>query len=413
MGPGLRRDDSVGEPRYASLALDNLRAFVILLVLSFHSSLAYIAYLPPGPFAFDNAPWLWRSFPIVDPARWFGFDLFCAWQDVFLMSLFFFLSGLFVWPSLGRKGGRVFVHDRMLRLGVPFFLVALLLMPLAHYPTYLQTAADPSVAAYWRHWLALPFWPSGPMWFLWLLLVADLAAAALHRWAPGAGDRLIRLCAMAGQEPIRFFAGFLAVSAVAYVPQALVFGPSQWFQHGPFSFQLSRPLHYALYFFVGLGVGAGGIERGLFAPQGALARYWPAWLAMAALSFVLWMVLTGLTMTGGASPALQVLDDLSLVLACFASCFFVLALFLRFVRRRGHISDSLRGNAYGMYLIHYLFIVWLQFAMLPTAMPAVAKAATVFAGTLLASWALTAAIRHIPPVAHIIGADRRALPRAS
>ena len=66
-----------------------------------------------------------------------------------------------------------------------------------------------------------------------------------------------------------------------------------------------------------------------------------------------------------------------------------------------------------MYLVHYLFVVWLQFAMLPTAMPAVVKAATVFAGTLLASWALTAAIRHIPPVAHVIGADRRALPRAS
>src|SRR5215472_3074331 len=78
----------------ASLALDNLRGFVILLVLSFHSVLAYLNFLPSSPFPFDAPPYLWRAFPIVDTARWFGFDLFCAWQDVFLMTLFFFLSGL-------------------------------------------------------------------------------------------------------------------------------------------------------------------------------------------------------------------------------------------------------------------------------------------------------------------------------
>jgi len=73
----------------ASLALDNLRASVILLVVAFHSALAYLNFLPAAPFAFNNPPYLWRAFPIVDTERWFGFDLFCAWQDVFLMSLFF------------------------------------------------------------------------------------------------------------------------------------------------------------------------------------------------------------------------------------------------------------------------------------------------------------------------------------
>jgi hypothetical protein len=30
-------------------------------------------------------------------ARWFGLDLFCAFEYVHLMQLMFFLSGLFVW----------------------------------------------------------------------------------------------------------------------------------------------------------------------------------------------------------------------------------------------------------------------------------------------------------------------------
>src|ERR1700737_4575012 len=164
----------------ASLAIDNLRAVVIVLVLAFHSVLAYLNYLPPHPFAFDQPPFLWRSFPIVDSQRWMGFDLFCAWLDVFLMSFFFLLSGLFVWPSLERKGARIFLFDRLLRIGLPFLLVALLLMPLAHYPTCVQTATERGIGACWCHWLALPLWPIGPMWFLWLLLLWDSAAAGLH-----------------------------------------------------------------------------------------------------------------------------------------------------------------------------------------------------------------------------------------
>ena len=66
---------------------------------------------------------LWRSFPVVDIVRWFGFDLFCAWLDVFLMSFFFLLSGLFVWPSLERKGARTFLADRLLRIGLPFTVI--------------------------------------------------------------------------------------------------------------------------------------------------------------------------------------------------------------------------------------------------------------------------------------------------
>jgi hypothetical protein len=392
----------------ASLALDNLRGFVILLVLSFHSVLAYLNFLPASPFPFDAPPYLWRAFPIVDTARWFGFDLFCAWQDVFLMSLFFFLSGLFVWPSLERKGVRTFLHDRIVRLGVPFAFVVALLMPLANYPTYLQAATDPSFSAFWRHWLALPFWPCGPMWFLWLLLAEDFAAAALHRFAPQWGDTLIRFSSSSGDRPMRYFAGLVIASALAYVPLALAFTPSAWLAVGPFGFQLSRPLHYAVYFFAGMGLGACGIERGLFAPDGFLVRHWTLWLIAALGSFLLWMALTALTMsnTDSSSLGLQILDDLSFVLACFSSCCAMLSLVLRFGGRRLPVLGVLKRDAYGMYLVHYVFVVWLQYTLLAAALLAVVKGAIVFGGTLLLSWGTIAAVRRIPPAAQVIGADR-------
>ena len=392
----------------ASLALDNMRAFVILLVVSFHSVLAYLGFLPASPFSFNSPPYLWRAVPIVDTARWFGFDLFCAWQDVFLMSLFFFLSGLFVWRSLERKGPRVFLHDRIIRLGLPFAFVAAVLMPLANYPTYLQTAADPSFAAFWRHWLALPFWPCGPMWFLWLLLVADFAAVAIHQFAPRWGAALIRASSSAGTRPMRYFAGLAVASTIAYLPLALAFTPSAWAAFGPFAFQLSRPLHYAVYFFAGVGLGACGIEDGLFARAGALVRFWIFWPIAALGSLLLWMALTALTMTGPGSPSswLQLVANLSFIFACFSSCFAMLALVLRFSGKRLPVLDFLKRDAYGIYLVHYVFVVWLQYALVAAALVAVVKGAIVFGGTLLLSWGSVAAVRRIPAAAQVIGAGR-------
>lgn len=398
-----------------SLAIDNLRAYVVLLVLAFHSSVAYLNFLPAHPFAFDKPPYQWRAFPIVDSHRWLGLDLFCAWQNVFLMTLFFFLSGLFLWPSLKRKGVPAFFADRFRRLGLPFALVVALLMPIAQYPTYLQTAALPGIEPYLRHFLALPFWPSGPVWFLWLLLSADLIAAGLYLITPYWGESLARLSAVAGTRPTKYFAALLGISAVAYVPLALAFTPDAWGQFGPFSFQLSRPLHYAIYFFAGAGLGACGIERGLFAPDGALTRHWRLWLGLALGSFTLWLAATALVVKtqGPASLGLQIADNLSFVLACLCNCFGVLALALRFAARRRPWLDALTIDAYGIYLVHYLFVIWLQFALLPVALPGLLKAAAVFAGTVALSWATTAAFRRFPGIAAIIRGGHRVVARPS
>jgi hypothetical protein len=101
------------------LALNNLRTVFIVIVLAVHAVMAYLGSSPASSFNFDDPPYRWRSIPIVDSERWFGFDIFCAFQDVYLIPLLFFLSGLFVWPSLTRSGSRIFLRDRTLRIGVP------------------------------------------------------------------------------------------------------------------------------------------------------------------------------------------------------------------------------------------------------------------------------------------------------
>jgi len=392
-----------------SLALANLRAFVILIVLAFHSMLAYTSWAPRTTAGFDSPPYLWRAFPIVDSRSWFGLDLFCAWQDVYLMALMFFLSGLFVVPSLQRKNDWRFLRDRVVRLGLPYAFGVAALMPLAVYPVYRLTAADPSIAAYWYALLALPFWPVGPLWFLWQLLAANIIAAALHWAAPQAIATLARWSAAAKKHLARYFAALVAVSALAYVPLAVIFTPWAWSNSGIFTVQLCRPLLYAVYFFAGVGIGAAGIERGLMAVDGALARRWAIWLAAALASLLLWMGLTAWTMANVTALAIQIAAECSFALACAAGCFFLIAVSLRFAVRQSRILDCLSANAYGLYVVHYDFVVWLQYALLATALFAVVKAAIVFAVTLILSLATTLAVQRIPFAARLIGAPPRIL----
>jgi peptidoglycan/LPS O-acetylase OafA/YrhL len=394
-----------------SLAIDNLRAVVILLVLAFHGALAYLDFLPARQLPFDSPPFLWRAFPIIDPVRSFGLDLFCAWLDVFLMSFFFLVSGLFAWTSLARRGAAGFLCNRLLRLGLPFAVVVLVLMPLALYPSYLQSGGEPGIAAFWHHWRALPFWPAGPMWFLWLLLAGDVLTAGLYRLMAGRQPAMLLLSRYAREHPGYFLAGLTLLSALAYIPLALAYGVSAWFQWGPFSAQLSRPAHYAVYFFAGVAIGACGIERGLLAVNGPLPGQWARWVLATLLLFAAWLGLSGLVLfaSGPASPALQALDGLSFVLACFASCFAVLASALRFMPMRLPALGIFNRNAYGMYLVHYPFVLWLQYALVAAAMPAVAKYMIVFGGSVLLSLGASEALRLLPPIAAVIGGGHRSI----
>ena len=383
-----------------NVPLSNLRAVVILIVVAFHSALAYLASQPAGPFAFDAAPYRWIAFPILDQQRWFGFDLFCAWQDVSLMSLMFFLAGLFTPASLRRKGSLAYLSERWWRIGLPFLFAAGVLSPLAYFASYRATAADPSAAAFWQHWRALPMWPAGPAWFLWQLLVLSTLAVGLHALAPQWVRALGRLAGTFSDRPLALFVSLSALSILAYVPPAMIFTPWDWTSFGPFALQLSRPLHYVVYFFVAFAIGSYGIERGVLRPDGPLARHWPAWLAAGFASILAWGGLTSLTLAGwdASPPSYRLAAALAFPLACAAGVFSLLAICLRLMRTRHRVLDSLSANAYRIYLLHYAFVVWSQYALLGAGLSAAEKAAIVFVVALAMSWAVSVGWIRLAPL---------------
>lgn len=371
-----------------NVPLGYLRMFLTLLVVAHHAVLAYHPYAPPPPTKLDGQSLIWGAYPVVDSAKWPGIDLFVGFNDTFFMSLLFLISGVFAWSSLAKKGARSFLRDRFTRLGLAFVGCAALLAPLAYVPTWLQT---PRTTSFVRQWLELGSWPSGPAWFLWVLLLFVCVLAALPRF----GGKLGRL----GERPAVFFLALLGISALAYLPMAAAFSPVEWVKAGPFFVQISRLAHYGAYFLIGAALGAYGAERGLFARDGKLARRWPLWALASLLAFAfaiaMFLVIISTLSKGGPGPILGALGNFAFVLSCAASSLAFIAVFVRFAQKSNVVADSLSANAFGIYLVHYVCVSWLQLAMLRAPLPGAAKGAIVTVAAILVSCTATALVRRI------------------
>jgi peptidoglycan/LPS O-acetylase OafA/YrhL len=366
------------------------------MVFALHSVAAYY----PGPFP-ASGPVLRQSIPLRDAQHFAGARILVAFNEISLMSLLFFLSGLFLWPSLTKKGGAGFLRERLVRLGAPFLVCGGLVAAIAYYPSYLQaTPLHPSVADYARTWLTPDRWTTGPAWFLLILFIYDLVAVALFGVAPAWGARLATLAANAAARPLRFCLLVMLLSGIAYVPLALILGPYDWWHISIFWLQKSRALVYAAYFFCGAAVGAFGLSRGLLARDGGLARRWCWWVPAAVVAFLIAANLLKTTVSHHLEQDLVwgTLADVGWVICCAVCTFALMALFVRFARRTP-LLDNFANNSYGMYIVHYMFVTWTQYALLEANMPAVAKWACVLAVTVAGSWALAAALRRIPIVA--------------
>jgi hypothetical protein len=390
-GPGL-----VTAPSY-NVSIGYLRAFITLLVVAHHVALAYHPYAPAPPTSLTAVPRIWQAFPVVDAQKSTVFALLVGFNDIFFMSLMFFLSGLFVWSSLQRKGAGNFLRDRALRLGLPFVASAAVIAPVAYYPTFLQSGVARGFGGFWQQWLSLGNWPAGPAWFVWVLLAFDGIAAGLFLLLPNWGEIVGRVSSGADRRPILFFMLLLLFSGMVYIPLAVIFNPFRWSAWGPFTFQTSRALNYFLYFSLGIGVGAFGLQRGLLATDGKLARRWWLWCLAALVAFAVASGVGLAAMTAHlGSRGWKIAGDSGFVLSCAASSFAFLALFVRFANKRHRIFDSLNANAYGIYLVHYAFVSWIQLAVLKLQWPALAKGSLVFFGSVFLSWGTAALLRRIP-----------------
>jgi hypothetical protein len=165
--------------------LDNLKTLLIAGIIASHALMGYATF---GSWTYQD----FQEVTLSDAVEKVYATLFVLFGGLFLMALFFLVSGLLTEDSLARKGSSRFVSDRLLRLGIPFAVYTLVLWPLLEYSLFgpLQhrgfwdSVTDPD-----------PILDNGPMWFVGVLLLFSVALVAWRRVFPPAAPR---------DEPLRW-----------------------------------------------------------------------------------------------------------------------------------------------------------------------------------------------------------------
>jgi hypothetical protein len=342
--------------------------------------------------------------------------------DVFMMSILFFIAGYFALASLQKKGGRRFLEGKFKRLGIPWLVVTILLLPILDYIHYYTQSMGKGLSPreYGTHWWLsikkITEFHTGPMrmseyldmtvhfyqrymWFLSLLLLFFVVLWLLHE----AREKWGRV----SEQPIReetpsnrsvYYAlalvGLLNVLLFALVKFTLS-SPANpfdfvWRSLGNLiQFETAKLAFYIPYF--GLGVYA--YSKGWFTRGVDLGRPWIWGLTC----FVLMVVnmLVGRSMTRAAEPSIGL--QLAFVVLYPLWTLSFLGAFTAFASRRwnhaGPLGRELAANSYNMYLAHYVFVMTLPLLLSAwTGGPVLVKFGIVALATVL----LTIYYPHLP-----------------
>lgn len=169
-------------------ALDNLKWFIIWLMVVFHAAMCYMAFAPEWWYVVDT----------TDPQ--FSATIFICWADIFIMPVMFFVSGYFGLMSLAKHGVKNFWRGKLVRIILPWIFGAMFIAPLVTYIILASRHAPITFAEFYTtlFWGVLyqqaQYWYLGALTALYLLLVwiCDLFPKFLTRKKKIADDKIFR-----------------------------------------------------------------------------------------------------------------------------------------------------------------------------------------------------------------------------
>ncbi|MCX6094427.1 MAG: acyltransferase family protein [Candidatus Bipolaricaulota bacterium] len=342
--------------------LDNLRVALTMLLVAHHVGQAY------GP---TGGAW-----PIQEASRAAILGPLFTIDRSFFMSLFFLISGFFSAASYDAKGGRAFVRSRLLRLGLPVLVWALLMIPLQ---IFVFGAPGGGAKA----------WPIdvGHLWFLEHLLLFSLVYALWRRIRGSRTPAVVTEARPPRTLAILIFALLLApVSGVIRIP----FPIDRWVYVLGFFRVAFADVPRDLAFFV---LGLVAYRRQWL--SGFSSRAGRAWLAVAVLLAALIAVydlgLHDIVPIG--EPVWGILYVAWESIFCCAACIGLLVLFRDRVTAHGRLARALSQSQYAAYIVHVPVILAFQCTALQLTLPPLAKFVLVTIVSIPATFAVACAVR--------------------
>lgn len=375
-------------PSERLLSIDNLKVVLIAAVIVGHAILGYSVF-DAWSYSDVREVTLSTVTMVVLIALTAPFGLL-------VIPLLFLVAGLLTPPSLARKGVRRFATDRLLRLGLPFVVFAVVVWPLLEYALFRWLDAAPGL---WPYLLTEGSLDTGVLWFVGALLAFSLAYAGgiaarggrAGRGRPGRiriGHLLALACAAA-------VATFIVRLAVPFEEDNWLVDVNLW----------EWPACAAMF---GLGVVAAR-EDWLTSVPDRLRRQCRLVTLIAlgaAGAFALAVVVFGIDVEelwgGWHWPALVFCAG-EVALAVFGPVWLLGGAQRLLDRNLRWAGPAVRRSSYGAFLLQGPVLIGLALVLRPVAVPAEVKALLVAAGGVVASWALAWLLIHrVPGVARIL-----------
>ncbi len=216
--------------------LDNLRTFLILLVVVLHSGLVYESVLQNN--------WI-----VIDPVKNESIGLIRMYLDLFVMFMIFFISGYFVRFSTQNKSAFTFIKSKFNRILLPWIVAVFTLIP-AYKVIFLFSRGLPQQEwftyfhIYERAGSDLSFYANNPaqnwLWFLPVLFLFQVIYLALSK------TKLLSL-------KISLKTGVALVFGIGVIYSMIISaaGLKGWVDTALFHFQTERILIYFSSFLLG------------------------------------------------------------------------------------------------------------------------------------------------------------------
>jgi len=388
--PEAGRDLSaaVGWASGRALFADNLKTILIAAIIAGHAVIGYSASTDAWSYSDVREVTLSPVVEAVVVPLLFG--------AAFVIPLLFLLAGLLTRPSLERKGVGAYVRDRLLRLGVPFVVFALVLWPLLEYALFRSLGGAPGLGEYLRAEGSLD---TGVLWFVGVLLIFSLAYAGLvgarGRRQPRAEPREIRTGHLLVLVAAVAVATFLVRLVIPAESDNRFVDLNMW----------EWPACAAAF---GLGIAASPLGWLVAVPDRVRRHARTATLvaAVAAVAFVGVALASGVSleaMSGGwRLPALVFAAGES-ALGIFGAVWLLGAAQRHLDRPLRWVSPAAARSAYGAFLLQGPVLIGLALALRPVPVPAEVKALVVAAAGVAASFAIASLlIRRSPRLARIL-----------
>jgi glucan biosynthesis protein C len=380
----LSAPDIVHSDRPRLYWIDYLRGLNILGTVAFHSFFAYSPFVHRLDFSFLI------NFPYVDPRTSLPYvDLLLLLRPVFSMQLMFFISGIFAWSSLQKRGALGYAASRFTRLIVPFAFMVIFVMPITFLPT--DITFD----------VMQPHLRLAHLWFLWLLFAFDILLAIAFRFAQSRIERI-----MACMTNTTFYLVFAFLLLLVYMPFAQVSSKTGgWITLlGPLMLQISLVGIYLVYFVAGVLLGSRCISvevkhTNIFSPFSMITRRPCVVYLVTALIWLAFVVsrlgishfsrIYGYSLAWSTFNALYALAGLAIVAS-------LILISKQFLSGQNSLLDNLSKDSYAIYLVHYTFVVWLQFLMNQIGVSGPTKPWLVLLLAIPISWLVADLLRRLP-----------------